>query len=61
MTQSRGVIAGLLLLGVVVAVGAVGFSTTENLSFFDGLYTTIITISTVGFGEPGGGFSTAGK
>jgi voltage-gated potassium channel len=41
----------LLLLLFWVLLGAVGFSLIENWSFIDSLYMTIITISTVGYGE----------
>jgi voltage-gated potassium channel len=42
---------GVLLLMAVVAVGTVGFMALESYSFLDALYMTIITISTVGYGE----------
>ncbi len=36
---------------LVVTTGIIGYMTIEGWSFFDSLYMTIITISTVGFGE----------
>ncbi len=61
MTQSRRVQAGVAILALVSIVGALGYMWIENLGVVDAFYTTIITISTVGFTEPEGGFTTAGK
>ena len=42
----------LLILPVaVIIIGAIGFMILENLSFPDALYFTIVTISTVGYGD----------
>lgn len=41
----------LLLLGLVIAVGVLGYMIISGYSFVDALYMTAITISTVGFGE----------
>jgi len=41
----------ILLLLAVVLLGTFGFMVVEGWSFFDSIYMTIITISTVGFGE----------
>jgi len=41
----------LLLLGLVIAVGVLGYMLISGYSFVDALYMTVITISTVGFGE----------
>jgi len=38
---------------VLLAVGAIGYSFLLDVSLIDGLYMTIITISTVGYGEVG--------
>ncbi|MFV1883855.1 MAG: potassium channel family protein [Balneola sp.] len=43
-------IASLLML-VIFLVGTLGYHYLENMSFFDGLYMTFITISTIGFTE----------
>jgi voltage-gated potassium channel len=40
-----------LLLVVVVAIGVLGYKFISGYSFVDALYMTVITISTVGFGE----------
>lgn len=44
------IIAGLLLLFVII-VGVVGYMNINDFSFVDALYMTVITVSTVGFGE----------
>lgn len=48
---SRHVIRALLLFLGAVTFGVVGYVIIEGSSFSDALYMTIITISTVGFGE----------
>jgi len=42
-------IAFLLLL--IFSIGVGGFMIIENWNFFDSFYMTVITITTVGFGE----------
>lgn len=42
----------LAFLVVLVVVATVGFSSIEGWPLLDGLYMTVITISTVGYGEP---------
>lgn len=49
-----------MVLGTIV-LGTVGFIVVEDQDLLGGLYLTIITISTAGFAEPPGGFTTAGK
>jgi len=41
----------LMILSVLILIGTGGYTFLENLSVVDALYMTIITISTVGFGE----------
>jgi len=41
----------LFLLLLVIIVGVIGYMTIERWSFLDALYMTIITVSTVGYGE----------
>ena len=48
--QNRFVLAFVIFL-VLILVGTAGYHILENMSFIDALYMTVITISTVGFGE----------
>lgn len=41
----------IFFLVVVVSLGTVGYVTLEEMDLFDAFYMTLITISTVGFGE----------
>jgi voltage-gated potassium channel len=41
----------IFLLCVLLIVGVVGFKIMSNLSWIDAIYMTVITITTVGFGE----------
>lgn len=41
----------LMLPPLVLIIGTVGFMFLENLSFIDALYFTIVTITTVGYGD----------
>lgn len=54
----------LWAVGVLVAVliiGTAGYIVVEGLGLLDALYFTVITVSTVGYSEPAGGFSQAGE
>ena len=50
MDYSRLRIAILFLIAVV-SLGTAGYTTLEGMNLFDAFYMTLITISTVGFGE----------
>jgi len=39
------------LIGLILTIGTSGFIIIEKYTFFDALYMTIITISTIGYGE----------
>ncbi len=41
----------LSLIFVVLSVGTAGYMIIENMNFLDALYMTVITVTTVGFGE----------
>ena len=41
----------LLLPLVILIIGTIGFMVLEKLSFIDALYLTIVTVSTVGYGD----------
>jgi voltage-gated potassium channel len=49
--------SGLIALGVVIIVGALGFMLFGGLVFDDALYATFTTITTVGYGEVGGPYT----
>jgi voltage-gated potassium channel len=61
MSRQRRLYAGLGLVLVATFLGTVAYMIIEDLGFLDALYLAIITISTVGFAEPSGGFSAAGQ
>ncbi|NNE09311.1 MAG: potassium channel protein [Gemmatimonadetes bacterium] len=61
MNEARSFVLPFLLLGLIVAVGAAGFQIIEDLDPVAALYMTLITMSTVGFGEVGHSFSTVGR
>lgn len=44
-------VLSLLFIAIVIIFGTAGYSIIEDWSFFDALYMTIITITTVGYGE----------
>ena len=44
----------------VIAAGTAGFTAVENLSLADAFYFSVVTVTTVGFGEPSPG-SQPGK
>ena len=46
-----GIRVGLLVLTALVGVGTLGYRFLEGWSWLDALYMTLITLSTVGFGE----------
>lgn len=47
----RQFIVSLLLIAVVIILGTAGYVIIEKWSVFDALYMTVITITTVGYGE----------
>jgi len=51
MNKYREILTSVLLLLLLVAFGTAGFMLISHSSFLDALYMTVITISTVGFGE----------
>jgi voltage-gated potassium channel len=51
LTATRKIQFALLGLTTLLVGGTIGFMTLERMGFVDSLYMTIITLSTVGFGE----------
>ncbi len=47
----KGLLPPLLLLGVLMLVGTVGYMVIEQYNFLDALYMTVITVASVGFNE----------
>ncbi len=47
----RQVLIAILLLFIVIVIGVIGYMQIDNFGFIDSVYMTIITISTVGYGE----------
>ena len=50
-TGPKMVAKGLVILVVILFIGSVGYMLIEGWDFLDSLYMTVITITTVGFGE----------
>ena len=50
-SRSRYVIRGLSMLAMVLVGGTMGYMIIEGWRFLDALYMTVITITTVGYGE----------
>jgi voltage-gated potassium channel len=63
MSLTQRLMAALALLTILLTTGTIGYQLLVGGSSFDGLYMTVITLSTVGFGEivPGLSDSTAGR
>ncbi len=51
MTLRLRILLALLLMVAVCAIGAIGFHIIEGWPWFDGLYMTVITMTTIGYGE----------
>lgn len=49
---TSGLFRAAVLLAAVVLLGTIGYVALEGFSWFDAFYTTIMTITTVGNGEP---------
>ena len=50
--MTSGLARAAILLAAVVLVGTLGYALVEHWSLFDSFYMTIVTITTVGGGEP---------
>ncbi len=41
----------LILLAIIIAIGTIGYMIIEHQTFLDAIYMTIITLTTIGYGE----------
>lgn len=51
MGQNKLILLGLLWLGILLTGGTTGYIIIENARFIDALFMTVITITTIGYGE----------
>jgi len=51
MSPTRRLLWGLCILVTIIVAGVIGYAVIEGWSFIDSLYMTVITITTVGYGE----------
>lgn len=61
MSERQRLRWALVVVLAVVGIGVVGYMVIEGLNLVDALYETVITITTVGYAEPAGGLSEAGR
>src|ERR1017187_2621989 len=51
-SQRRRILFASLIICIIIAIGTIGYVILEGYSFLEALYMTVITLSTVGYGEP---------
>jgi voltage-gated potassium channel len=51
MSPRKNIYSSLITLGLIIVAGTLGYRALEGWSLFDGLYMTIITLATIGYGE----------
>ncbi len=61
MSERQRLAWAVVLLVAGIVVGTVGYMIIEGLDVLEALYFTMITVSTVGYSEPDGGFSRSGE
>ena len=61
MTLRNRALVAFGVLAVIILTGSVAFMVTEGMTVGDAIYYTFITITTVGYSEPPGGFSPSGR
>jgi voltage-gated potassium channel len=51
MLQRKKLLLSLAAVAAILAAGTIGYRLIEGWSWFDGLYMTVITLATIGYGE----------
>jgi voltage-gated potassium channel len=51
MNSSKSLIVSVIAMLLAISAGTIGFMLSEQLSFFDALWLTVVTILTVGYGD----------
>jgi voltage-gated potassium channel len=51
IVQTKNLLFALILISLVIAIGTLGYMSLERLDFLDALYFTVVTISSVGYGD----------
>ena len=51
MNKDYKIFSPLIIILAIILIGTIGFMLIEGYSFFDGLYMTVITVTTVGYAE----------
>ncbi len=60
LSPRQGVLIAFVILLLIISGGTIGYMAIEDFDFLDALYMTIITVSTVGYGEVAS-LSTSGR
>ena len=50
-SSGKKIVRGLVMLGMILVIGTIGYMMLEGWQLLDALYMTVITITTVGYGE----------
>ena len=51
VVKSKGILVAIIGLCIVIAIGAVVYANAESLKWVDAVYFTVVTATTVGFGD----------
>jgi voltage-gated potassium channel len=51
MRSSKSLVGAVTAMLLAIVIGTVGFILSEQMSFFEALWLTVITIFTVGYGD----------
>ena len=50
-SRVKEILVAMIGLSIVIALGAVVYASTESLKWIDAVYFTVVTATTVGFGD----------